>query len=46
MEYQALTTSMIYFSDKKMLLMKAENPYVTSVLRLGKIVFAILEEVM
>lgn len=46
MKYQALTVSMIYFSDKKTLLIKEENSYVMSVLRLGKIVFAILEEVM
>lgn len=35
----------MYFSDKnKALLMKEENPYVMSVLRMGRVVFGTLEE--
>lgn len=45
-EYQTLTASMIYFFDKRKMLLMKENPYVMSVLMTGQIVFAILEEMM
>lgn len=45
-EYQALTASMLYFSDKRKMLLMKENPDVMSVLMIGKIVFVILEEML